>query len=402
MEQHSSRQPLALQLPDTRKKGHGCGISLLLLLVLLAGGGSYFWIQSPHPREDLQRHLENARELWHMASASFAALLNLDAPPPPPVGEHATSLPPAASSEEIGGLITPPDTTTSPVEAQAWQEDQHIRLRFVEDLAHWLTAQYRPGKNQGQVADIRALNERYGTKLVGLHGTGADAMAVRTFLLRYAFTPSMLEALYALYSDRFLAALSLEAATITTPTGKPLNSAQKKQLYTTCATRCTTLAALLDGLTALPDLGTRLQRLDTLEAESATLHLQSSEAAMRMADAQKAGQWQRMRQLRRDTTALHARYRNILEQQRVERQHLGSAAHASGVDEDTLLFAARWVQRRLIAQPQTAHAALNKASAILRDMAQRLAALDPDAPPVPAASPAPVPPETPSAPPRNT
>lgn len=383
MEQNSPRQPLAIQLPETPPKKHGCLASLLVLLALMAGGIA-FWVQDPQRREELQQPLESARELWDMASDSLAALLGMESPPLPPVGEHASPAPSVVMpSEEIGGVVTPPEESGAGQDAVSpvWQEDQIVQSAFVEDLAHWLAAQYRPGKKRAQTADIRAANERYGTKLIGLRGEGDDRFAVRASVLRYVFTPSMLEALYALYSDRFLSALAKEATAIQ-PGGKPLTSAQKKQLYTAYAARCTTLAALLDGIGALPDLGARLQQLDSLEEAAQALHMQISEASLHMADARQAGQRDKVRQLQRDIAADNARYLKVLGQQRAQRQDLARAVHVSGMDEDMLLFMARWVQRRQLAQPQTAQAALGSASRILRDMARRLASADPDAPPV--------------------
>lgn len=383
MEHNSPRQPLAIQLSETPKKRHGCLVSLLVLLAL-AAGGVFFWVQDPQRREEFQSHLESARELWEMASDSLAALLGMESPPLPPVGEHASPAPSVVMpSEEIGGVVTPPEESVAGQDAVslAGQEDQIVQYAFVEDLAHWLAAQYRPGKKQPQTADIRAANERYGTKLIGLRGEGDDRFAVRASVLRYVFTPSMLEALYALYGDRFLSALAKEAAAIQ-PGGKPLSSAQKKQLYRVYAARCTTLAAVLDGMGALPDLGARLQRLDSLEEAAQALYMQISETSLHMADAREAGQRDKVRQLQRDIAADNARYLKVSGQQRAQRQDLARAVQVSGVDEDILLFIARWVHRRQLAQPQTIQAALGSASRILRDMARRLASADPDAPPV--------------------
>lgn len=243
--------------------------------------------------------------------------------------------------------------------------DSKVRPDFVEDLAAYLVSRYKPGPRGGSLAvSVQSVNQRYGVKLAG------QAEGGRAGLLRYAFHPTMLQSLYALYVDRFMAALDREAA------AKALSPEQNREMHMALAGRFVMLAGALEGVASVPDLGKRIKGLEQISQNVVDINSQMTAAVFDLDQLRenRASQPEiATTQLRVD--GLSARYRRALEERAAAQRALVAAIRKGGgqaLDDDSLLFVAYWVDRRLREGPQ-ALASVQSAAAVLRDLARRCA-----------------------------
>ncbi len=253
------------------------------------------------------------------------------------------------------------------------QEDNMVPLPFVEDVAQWMVEHYAPDK--GVSFNVSAINLRYGQQMYALMPAEGDARgdvySARTALLRYAFNPSMLTALYDLYAERFVQNLGMAAAV--PAKGKALTPAQASDMYATYAQVMAALGGVFDGIGNLPDFGERMTHVETLSQESLNVHSQLTDAVFDLDTAREEGNEtaQRAAQLRID--GLNATYQRILADRQTAREDLVNAIYgadelAKTVDQDTVLFVAEWLDRRESASGESSLAVAR----ILRDMAGRL------------------------------
>ena len=155
----------------------------------------------------------------------------------------------------------------------------------------------------------------------------------------------------------------------------------------------------------MPDLGKRIKGLEQISQNVVDINSQMTAAVFDLDQLRenKASQPEiATTQLRVD--GLSARYRRALEERAAAQRALVAAIRKGGgqaLDDDSLLFVAYWVDRRLREGPQ-APASVQSAAAVLRDLARRCAQAGAAAPANrdnPAAQPAL---SAPAAPARNT
>jgi hypothetical protein len=116
---------------------------------------------------------------------------------------------PMAGGDSAGGSLT--QSEAKPVEER---QDPVVTRRFAGDLAGWLVASYTPpakGEGKGRSsASLRAANARYSSSSL-LRSVESDTLKGRASILRYVYSPGMLEALYRMYGPRFMDELEAEA-----------------------------------------------------------------------------------------------------------------------------------------------------------------------------------------------
>ncbi len=134
----------------------------------------------------------------------------------------------AVDGDSVSGTLsdTPPD-------GEEQKDDSVVTSAFVQDLAQWLVASYRPPRKEGgtgyTTATLERVNSRYANS-PHLRSVEQDAMRGRASILRYVYTPGMMEALYLLYAPRFLA--ELENAARQPSHASPLETWQIADMYT--------------------------------------------------------------------------------------------------------------------------------------------------------------------------
>ena len=373
--------PDIMNMPKPRpaRAGAAKAVVLAVLAVILVSGAAYWLTRDKSTRDQWK---DKAADVINNATsgtilAGVGDVLR-DSPPPPPISVVSPPTSPGTlAGQTVQGSVAAPVDSSIPA-GQAGQqtgvqmpqkvtEDSHVRLEVVEDLAAFIVSRFKPGPQTGTLnVSVQALNQRYGAKLAGT----SDGKGGRDALLRYAFHPTMLRGLYGLYADRFLDAVNRDAAS------KGFTPDQIRQLHMALAGRVVLLAGALEGVASVPNLAARLREEEKASQVVVDINAQMAEAVFAVDQLREnnAGDSQvSTAQLRVD--GLSARYRRALEERAALQRTLVAAIRQGGgqaLDDDSLLFVAQWIDRRLRSDPQ-ALASVQASAGILRDLARRSA-----------------------------
>lgn len=393
-------------LPEPRKGrlGHN-RLIVLAFLSLCVLACAAFWLTRTGAERNQYRKEAGDFIATHLEGTLFATVADILRPSPPPLPPQVTH--PATekgtlSGQSVTGVLAAPldfgeeralSGTDSPTnEAQGASpltlpglltgqeentiifdqepvapvtEDTQVRPGYLEALANWLVARYRPGPQGGTIAaSVQALNQECGTTLA------QKARGGRSGLLRYAFNSSMINGLYRLYVDRFLADLDAAAQR------KGFSNAQNRQFHIALAGRAAILASSLDGVLRVPDLTARLEKIDALAQKVVDANADLATAVFEFDEvrsARAARQIQSAAQLR--VNGASARYRRATEEHTQAQQALAAEIRRNSgqnLDEESLLFLAAWVGRRY-AQNANAKGAVESCIGALRDFSNRCA-----------------------------
>lgn len=369
------------QLPTPQRSGGGQGglVFITLVALLLVGGTAYWLTRDDASKAELQ---SRAEALVHGTPLEKVRQF-FAPPPPPPVGQSTPATEPGTLAGPvvigtvpagIDGAVDPANPDAQPPVKPKVEEDSTVRLLFVEDVAQWMVSRYQPAKDGGRVnAGVQSANMRYGTTLRGITYRGEDLLAGRESLFRYAFTPSMLPALYALYVDRFVEDLAQAAAE--PKQGPPLTAQQTDEMYRAYAERFTALARVLDNISKTPDLRARMDKLNQSTQKATEVHAQVAEAVFVLDEAREAGKDGPIEAAQLRVNGLNAQYRRAIDERTLAQQALVGAIRGTDsariLDEDTVMFVALWIERRLVKQPEAQDTA-RVAAHLLHDLAKRL------------------------------
>ncbi len=386
LEKNEPGVPGIINLPDPAPGKGGRKVVVLALLAVLLVGGAAYWLTRDkdtrdHWRDQAAAVIDNATSGTPLAGVGDVLR---DAPPPPPpsvvspytapgtlAGQNVqgTVSSPADAPMAGNGTAAAPDGVVPPTGlTPRVTEDSRVRPQFVEGLAAYLVSRFKPGPRAGTLnTSVQSVNQRFGSKLTGLGDGDAGG---RVALLRYAFHPTMLQGLYSLYVDRFMEDIAREAK------ARDLNAEQTQQLYMALAGRFVMLAGALEGVAATPDLDARLRQMDAAAQNTVGINSQMAEAVFeydQLREAKASQSQLNTAQLRVD--GLGARFRRSLEEQAVAQRALVNAVRRGAgqtMDDDELIFVARWADRRLKQDPQ-AMASVQTSAGILRDLSRRCA-----------------------------
>ena len=361
-----------LPAPRTSRGGHKLGCLALLALLLVAGAA--VWLTRNDATRDAWRKDAVTWLDAKLEGTALAPLMNLlrETPPPPPpsVATPATE-PGTLAGPTVQGTVSALVRTdfvspgaVAPVpagqEAQKRQypADSRVQPAFVDDLAGHVLERFQ---GSGLDLSLPSLNQRYGVKLTGLAGGS------RAAVLRYAFHPDMLRSLYTIYADRFLDSLDRQC------TERNWSDLQKRQLHMALAGRLNAWAAALDGVAAVPDLSARLAESERLLQESLDIYGRMAGTVFELDEARQRNDAAAIATAQLRVDDITGRYRQAMDA-RTAAQHalVGDIRRHAGaaLDDDSLLFVAQWVGRRL-QQDSKALATVRAGSAALRDMAGR-------------------------------
>ena len=385
LDKKQSGVPGIVNLPDPAPgKGGRKVVALALLAVLLVGGAAFWLTRDKDTREQWREQaatvIDNATSGTPLAGVS--GVLRPAPPPPPPSVVSPYTAPGTLAGQNVQGSVALPSGMPGPGGAAApfsgadmagqpgprVTEDSRVRPQFVESLAAYLVSRFKPGPRGGMLgASVQSVNQRFGSKLTGFADDDAGG---RGALLRYAFHPTMVQGLYSLYVDRFMESIAREAR------ARDFNAEQTHQLEMALAGRFVMLAGALESVAATPDLAARLQQIDAAARNALEINGQMAEAVFDYDQLRESGASQSQlgtAQLRVD--GFGARFRRALEDQAAAQRALVSAVRrgvGQAMDDDELLFVARWVDRRLRQDPQ-AVSAVRASAGVLRDLARRCA-----------------------------
>lgn len=374
------------------------------VLAVIALGCAVFWLtRSDDDKKELAGKTESLLQDAGLAPLVDAGKKLVSPPPPPPLHSVGTAAPGVSANGTLiqGTLASPADLEAAaaaqavngqqepapPGVAPKLREDSVIRADFVRDLAGWMVSRYKPAPagGRGQInAGLQAANLRYGTNLRGMERKSAgDIPASRAFILRYAFSPSMLEALYGIYAERFVDEVA--HAALAPDQGKAMSEAQLDDLYANYAGFFGDLSKVTAGAAAMPDLKARIEQVNAVGRKSLAVHAEITETVFALDEAREKGNTASVQNLEKKLAELNGRYRSALQEHNAARAALIAAirkgAPVRHLDDDTVLFVTLWIERRLD-QPD-AQAAAVKASQLLADLSRRFEAAAGKAPKTP-------------------
>lgn len=353
----SSFLPDRLPRPVPKRSSVGKFILVVVVALLLVGGAAFWLTRDGETRVALR---EQAATVFDGVTQGtpLAVLSDVLRGVTPVSPEQVISPDPAAS-------VQPQQAAVPKVTA-----DTTVRPDFIEDLADYIVANYRPGRGAGSLSlDVQEINQHYGTKMTGLANSGGNH-GNRAEILRYVFSPSMIQGLYGLYVDRFLEIL------VQRGTQKFFNSEQMCQLLLSVAVRSVVLSGDLEGVAAVPDIGGRLKKLDEASQSVVSVNGEMMQAVfdidqLRENDAASS----RIDEARKRMDNQSARCRRALNEKEEEQRTLAADIRKGGgqsPDDDSLLFLAQWVGRRLNdADTSQSLASVRSAAGVLRDLARR-------------------------------
>lgn len=266
------------------------------------------------------------------------------------------------------------------------EDDSIIRISFIEDLARYLAESYYPahsgpakGDNGVLVNGAKSLNMNYGVKMTGLVWSGDDIQKGHQSVLRYALTPTMTDALYRLYVDRFMHELQKQAKLLVRNVegeDRPLTRMEIKEMHHLLSQKVMATAGILRACSLMEDAMPRIEMLHT-----ATRDALKANQAFQITLLQ----YQELSEAAKDTKAIaKARagmdasgkaYQQAIIQRERSRESLANALRkykwAPLQDDNTNVYIAQWVYRRVEDNPKVFPALMTLHEKLL-DLADRL------------------------------
>lgn len=256
------------------------------------------------------------------------------------------------------------------------KDDTVVRIAFIDSLATWMVKNYTPpaksAKSGSLNITLQSLNMRYGVDMIGLSCKGEDPQLGRSSILRYVFTPSMIDALYRLYVDRFMSALSRE---LSVPRhGKVLTLQQKQAFYRLYATQFHSISSTLQGIAAIPNFVQKVDEVKLAAKRVVDTNTKYINLVNCTDKCRELGNKQEFQQLTKKTAAASKAYQQaiIARERMVKALILSIRQHTTTrtLDDSNILFLANWVYRRLKNQTGNIDAVL-QASTMFLDLAKR-------------------------------
>ncbi len=221
-------------------------------------------------------------------------------------------------------------------------EDPMVRLDFVQAMARYLARNYWPSNSHPAArghgittAGTKLTNLTFGVPMRGFGVSPESGPAGRKRVLDYAMNKEMLNALYTLYGKRFFSALAKAADERRIPdeNGRPLTPTERSEMYAIYAERARALAGVIRACCAAPDLDERITAYTEAEDKVYTVYeqlLNQPNGANR--------------------SALQSAYQQAIVKRDQAREMTASslrrAGDTKGMDTDSLVYIAAWLNRR--------------------------------------------------------
>lgn len=256
------------------------------------------------------------------------------------------------------------------------KDDTVVRIGFINSLAAWMVKNYIPSSKSTMSGSInvtlQSLNMRYGIGMAGLSWKGEDPHAARSAILRYVFTPSMLDALYRLYVDRFMKALSEELSV--RHHNNVFNLQQKQEFYRLYAIQFRGISSILQGIATIPNF---VQKVDDIKLAAKRVVDTNTKYINLVSCTDKCkelGNKVELQHLTKKVTAASKAYQQaiITRERMIKALILSIKQHTTKcvLDDSNILFLANWVYRRIKSEPGNIDAVL-QASTVFLDLAKR-------------------------------
>ena len=241
-------------------------------------------------------------------------------------------------------------------------EDSNLKKDFIWDIARYLVASYTPGPSPS-LCSLREINAYLGGRInIQAHG-GRSAM------LRYVFQPTMLRGLYHLYVEYLFDTFGYLLR-------KKHTSAEISVFYGLLETRIGDMARAITAILSIPEVG---QTLEAYEKFDDIVDETNAQLAVDAYDASTDGRRSEDAPPNKtipDDLALATLRDKVRDAELSREQALRQMVAATGLEQDefltddTVLFLAQWVKRRLEAD-ENGDEALRSAVQILYDLEVR-------------------------------
>ncbi|SIO32166.1 hypothetical protein [Halodesulfovibrio marinisediminis] len=240
-------------------------------------------------------------------------------------------------------------------------EDTVVQPTFITDLSHLIVTSYHPkgshpaaSKESKLLLDAKRINIHYGIEMTGLSWSGDDLAIGRQSVMRYALRPSMINALYALYKQRFVDAINTELNTIARSFNgieRTLTPEEQNAFYALTAKQLRATAGVLKSCakvnSAMADIAVWLQaERDVLAANQrfqVALHdyqvskeMHATQSVTDAAEAKMKAEGEAYEKAIRDREAYKAALANMIRKYKWTKNQ----------DDETNLYIASWVFRR--------------------------------------------------------
>ena len=255
-------------------------------------------------------------------------------------------------------------------------EDSVVSNGFIADLASFLVNSYYPPGTHANAsggkgytsASLLGLNVRYGTEL------GEFFKRDRAETLKYVLAPSMLEALYRLYANRFLATMQQIASEDTRlfkGGSRKMTESEQRMMFSYYSTAASGVAAVFEACASSPSIVRHLDAYYAASLEAYNKNKEYIEASIAN-DQAEPGQ-------AADAKVVLAGAKTVYEQSVIERENarnelLRNLKRYPGVralDDSNILYTAAWINRRLADKSADADN-LAAVSRILTSLAERM------------------------------
>lgn len=372
--------------PAGKSSRAGRVISLFVIVCLV--GGAVWWFSSDaaqrqHVLDTAEQGLATAQGMLNRFITGGQEQTDL-----PGVRAQVDASTKAPSTAALGEVVTPeknpalPDVsaveTLSPdgaaAEAKPAEEVKPAagQSPVVAEAAQWLASCYKPAKNGGVLRlSTYSANLHYAGQLQSLSLPGMAAASGREAVLRLLFQAETLRTVYARYGEQFLTAFD---AALQGQGGKALSEAEKKEAYRLNANYFASLGAALAGVAATPNVHSLLADLDAASDKATAINTQITESVFQIDMAREQKNTAAMEQGRRQVDKLTQQYRRAIaarDSLAASTVHTLRKQGARGMDDATILYIARWVNRRLAHDANALNAAA-VAAEILQDVAIKM------------------------------
>ncbi|WP_290918955.1 hypothetical protein [Halodesulfovibrio sp.] len=240
-------------------------------------------------------------------------------------------------------------------------EDTVVRPTFITDLSHLLVNAYHPkGSHPAATGesklllDAKVINVHYGIEMTGLSWSGDDLAVGRRSVMQYALRPTMINALYALYKERFIETINTdidEATRYFDGAERTLSSEERATFYKLTAKQLRATAGVIKSCakinSAMADVAVWLQaERDVLTANQkfqSALHdyqvskdMNATPSVTDAAEAKMKAQGEAYEKAIRDREAYKASLAKMIRKYKWTKDQ----------DDETNLYIASWVFRR--------------------------------------------------------
>ena len=277
----------------------------------------------------------------------------------------------AATSRMDGGDSASGSLSENAAQPEKEAHDPVVTPHFVSELAAWLANSYKPAANGDglgkSAVTLRSANARFSLS-PALRSAEGDALKGRRAILRYVYSPGMLEALYRMYGPALLAELEDAARS----GRRSFDQAQTAAMFRLYSGKLASVASALEAASRL-DVPAMVKPIRQAAAQEEAASEAFAKAYAAHSEAREAGNREamdrhsaRMVQSIREASQADARKERV-------RQNVVHALKqnmtGTPLSDADLIFLAEWLERR-----KASKEAVSASASICRRLSAEMAA----------------------------